>query len=145
MLVNLKEILKIAEADKIAVGMFNATGFDSLQAVISGAEELNKPVIIAHAEVHNVYNDISMVGPAMVAMAHINGALYCTLRKGNVKGNKNNSNRFSHNVFRYFAIKKIRIAFISYSCNCRCSNNNDCNSFNTACSACGRTTNKHKQ
>ena len=69
MLVNLKEILKIAEEDKSAIGMFNATGFDSLQAVIGAAEELNKPVIIAHAEVHNVYNDISMVGPAMVAAA----------------------------------------------------------------------------
>ena len=69
MLVNLKEILKIAEEEKSAIGMFNATGFDSLQAVISAAEELNQPVIIAHAEVHNVYNDISMVGPAMVAVA----------------------------------------------------------------------------
>ena len=69
MLVNLKEILTIAEQDKSAIGMFNATGFDSLQAVVSAAEELNKPVIIAHAEVHNVYNDISMVGPAMVAVA----------------------------------------------------------------------------
>ena len=69
MLVNLKEILKIAEKEKIAIGSFNATGFDSLQAVIKGAEELNQPVIIAHAEVHNVYNDISMVGPAMIAVA----------------------------------------------------------------------------
>lgn len=69
MLVNLKEILKIAEEQKTAIGMFNATGFDSLQAVIAAAEELNQPVIIAHAEVHNVYNDISMVGPAMVAVA----------------------------------------------------------------------------
>ena len=69
MLVNLKEILKIAEADKTAIGMFNATGFDSLQAVIGAAEELNRPVIIAHAEVHNVYNDISFVGPAMIAAA----------------------------------------------------------------------------
>ncbi len=69
MLVNLKEILKIAEEDKSAIGMFNATGFDSLQAVVAAAEELNQPVIIAHAEVHNVYNDISMVGPAMVAVA----------------------------------------------------------------------------
>ncbi len=69
MLVNLKEILEIAERDNIAVGMFNATGFDSLQAVIAAAEELNQPVIIAHAEVHNVYNDISIVGPAMVAAA----------------------------------------------------------------------------
>lgn len=69
MLVNLKEILNIAEQDKTAVGMFNATGFDSLQAVIGAAEELNRPVIIAHAEVHNVYNDISFVGPAMIAAA----------------------------------------------------------------------------
>lgn len=69
MLVNLKEILEIAERNKIAIGMFNATGFDSLQAVIAAAEELNQPVIIAHAEVHNVYNDISIVGPAMIAAA----------------------------------------------------------------------------
>lgn len=69
MLVNLKEILKIAQEDKTAIGMFNATGFDSLQAVIGAAEELNRPVIIAHAEVHNVYNDISFVGPAMIAAA----------------------------------------------------------------------------
>ena len=55
MLVNLKEILAIAEAEKNAVGMFNATGFDSLQAIVSAAEELNRPVILAHAEVHNVW------------------------------------------------------------------------------------------
>ena len=69
MLVNLKEILEIAERDNTAIGMFNATGLDSLQAVIAAAEELGQPVIIAHAEVHNVYNDISLVGPAMVAAA----------------------------------------------------------------------------
>ena len=69
MLVNLKEILEIAERENMAIGMFNATGLDSLQAVIAAAEELGQPVIIAHAEVHNVYNDISLVGPAMVAAA----------------------------------------------------------------------------
>ena len=69
MLVNLKEILAIAEQEKTAIGMFNATGFDSLRAVIEAAEELNRPVIIAHAEVHNVYNDVSYVGPAMIAAA----------------------------------------------------------------------------
>lgn len=69
MLVNLNEILQIAQKEKCAIGMFNATGFDSLQAVIGAAEELNRPVIIAHAEVHNVYNDISFVGPAMIAAA----------------------------------------------------------------------------
>ena len=46
MLVGLKDILKIAEADKTAVGMFNGTGFDSIRAVIGAAEELNRPVIM---------------------------------------------------------------------------------------------------
>ena len=69
MLVNLKEILKIAQEEKCAIGMFNATGFDSIQAVIGAAEELRRPVIIAHAEAHNVFNDISLVAPAMVAVA----------------------------------------------------------------------------
>lgn len=69
MLVTLKEILNIAQTQKNAVGMFNATGFDSLQAIIAAAEELNRPVILAHAEVHNQYNDIDMVGPAMLAVA----------------------------------------------------------------------------
>jgi fructose-bisphosphate aldolase class II len=69
MLVNLKEILTLAENENKAIGMFNATGFDSIQAIIAAAEELNQPVILAHAEVHNVYNDISLVGPAMIAAA----------------------------------------------------------------------------
>lgn len=69
MLVNLKEILKYAEDNKCAVGMFNATGFDSLQAIIQAAEKLKQPVILAHAEVHNVYNDISLVAPVMLNLA----------------------------------------------------------------------------
>ena len=69
MLVNLKEILTYAQEKKCAVGMFNGTGLDSIQAVIAAAEELGEPVIIAHAEVHNVYNDISLVGPALIAAA----------------------------------------------------------------------------
>lgn len=69
MLVGLKEILALAEQEKSAVGMFNATGFDSLQAIVGAAEELDCPVILAHAEVHNVYNDISFVAPAMLAAA----------------------------------------------------------------------------
>lgn len=77
MLVNLKEILEIAEKESCAIGMFNATGLDSLQAVIAAAEELNTPVIIAHAEVHNVYNDISLVGPAMVAAAEAASVPVC--------------------------------------------------------------------
>lgn len=69
MLVRMKDVLAMAERDKKAVGMFNTTGLDSLQAVIGAAEELGEPVIIAHAEVHNTLNDIGLVGPAMIAAA----------------------------------------------------------------------------
>lgn len=69
MLVNLKEILKYAEDNKCAIGMFNATGLDSIKVIIEAAEELNTPVIIAHAEVHNIYNDISLIGPIMLDVA----------------------------------------------------------------------------
>lgn len=69
MLVNLKEILKYAEDNNCAIGMFNATGLDSIKAIIEAAEELNTPVILAHAEVHNIYNDISLIGPIMLDIA----------------------------------------------------------------------------
>ncbi len=55
MLVTLKNILKIAEAEKCAVGSFNTPNFESIQAVIGAAEELNCPVItviIMHAQIH---------------------------------------------------------------------------------------------
>lgn len=52
MLVNLKEILQIAQERKIAVGAFNTPNLTSLKAIIAAAEELNQPVIIMHAQVH---------------------------------------------------------------------------------------------
>ncbi len=52
MLVNLKEILAIADARGIAVGSFNTPNLESLSAVISAAEALDTPVIIMHAQIH---------------------------------------------------------------------------------------------
>ena len=52
MLVNLKEILKIAEEKKIAIGSFNTPNESSVKAVIAAAEELSQPVIVMHAQVH---------------------------------------------------------------------------------------------
>ncbi len=52
MLVNLKEILEIAEKKKIAIGAFNTPNLTSLKAVIGAAEECGQPVIIMHAQVH---------------------------------------------------------------------------------------------
>lgn len=44
MLVTLKEILKIAEDKKQAIGSFNTSNLTAVKAVIGAAEELNKPV-----------------------------------------------------------------------------------------------------
>lgn len=52
MLVTLKEILKIAEEKNIAIGSFNTPNMTALQAVIGAAEELNQPVIVMHAQIH---------------------------------------------------------------------------------------------
>lgn len=52
MLVTLKEILKIAEEKKIAIGAFNATSLTNVKAIMAAAEELQLPVILMHAQVH---------------------------------------------------------------------------------------------
>lgn len=69
MLVTLKEILNLCEARKCAVGSFNTPNLESIMAVIGAAEELNVPVIIQHAEVHESIMPLSVIGPIMLEMA----------------------------------------------------------------------------
>ena len=71
MLVTLKEILKIADAKKCAIGSFNTPNLASLKAVIGAAEELNQPVIIMHAQVHEEMGLCNMeeIAPIMLFMA----------------------------------------------------------------------------
>lgn len=69
MLVTLREIMKIAEEKKIAVGAFNAPNLESLQAVIWAAEELGLPVIIQFAQCHEPWLSLDVIGPTMVDAA----------------------------------------------------------------------------
>ena len=71
MLVTLKEILEIAEKRKIAIGAFNTPNMSSLKAVIGAAEELNQPVIIMHAQVHEEMGLCNMeeITPVMLLFA----------------------------------------------------------------------------
>ncbi len=69
MLVNLEQILKIAEARKIAIGSFNTPNLESIQAVIGAAEELDVPVIIMHAEVHENLSPLHVIGKVMIQCA----------------------------------------------------------------------------
>lgn len=71
MLVTLKEIEKIAEARKIAVGAFNGTNSTYIRGVLGAAEELNEPVILMHAQVHEEMGLCKMdeMAPIMLFMA----------------------------------------------------------------------------
>ena len=67
MLVNLNEVLKKAQKGKYAVGLFNTTDTDMLQAVIEAAEESNSPVILGTAEVLLPYGELKLIAPSVVA------------------------------------------------------------------------------
>lgn len=69
MLVNLVEILKMAEKTKYAVGAFNVPNLECINAVLDAAERLNVPVIIAHAQLHEEVSPLETIGPVMVAAA----------------------------------------------------------------------------
>ena len=66
MLVNLNDVLLPAQAGSYAVGLFNATDSDMLEAVISAAEELRSPVIVGTAEVLLPYGDLKLIAPGSV-------------------------------------------------------------------------------
>lgn len=69
MLINLKEILAQAERGGYAVGAFNTPNMEAAVAVLQAAEELDVPVILMHAEVHEELMPLSLIGPVMVQLA----------------------------------------------------------------------------
>ena len=69
MLVNLNDVLKKAQKENYAVGLFNSTDSDMLQAVIEAAEEMNAPIIIGTAEVLLPYGELQLIAPSVLAAA----------------------------------------------------------------------------
>ena len=69
MLVGLKEIMAEGKRRGIAVGSFNTPNLECLTAVLDAAEELDIPVIIAHAQCHEDVAPLDVIGPVMVAAA----------------------------------------------------------------------------
>jgi fructose-bisphosphate aldolase class II len=69
MLVNLNDILKDARNGHYAVGLFNTTDSDMLEAVISAAEEMNSPVVIGTAEILLPYGELKLIAPSIIAAA----------------------------------------------------------------------------
>ncbi len=69
MLVNLQQILSDARQKHYAVGLFNTTDTDMLEAVITAAEEMRAPVIIGTAEVLLPHGELSLIAPSILAAA----------------------------------------------------------------------------
>lgn len=69
MLVSLNELLTTARKQKKAVGAFNGTTFESIRAIIQAAEEMNSPVILQHAQVHDHIIALEDIGPVMIDFA----------------------------------------------------------------------------
>lgn len=69
MLVNMNDILLNAQKGKYAVGLFNTTDTDALEAAIRAAEELRSPIILGTAEALLCHAELQLIGPAMINMA----------------------------------------------------------------------------
>lgn len=67
MLATLNDVLPKAKG--YAVGLFNATDSDMLEAVLSAAEALSSPIIIGTAEVLLPYGELRLIAPSMIAAA----------------------------------------------------------------------------
>ena len=69
MLVNLVEILNLAEEKHFAVGAFNTPNLECILAVVDTAEKLNVPVILSHAQLHEDVAPLDKIGPVMLEAA----------------------------------------------------------------------------
>ena len=69
MLVSLNEIMALAAQKNCAVGAFNTPNLECITAVLNAAEELNVPVILSHAQLHEDVAPLAVIGPVMVAAA----------------------------------------------------------------------------
>ena len=69
MLAGLKEVIEDGKKKNIAIGSFNTPNLECLLAVLDAAEELNVPIIIAHAQCHEEVAPLDKIGPVMVELA----------------------------------------------------------------------------
>lgn len=69
MLINLKELLEKARAEKKAIAAFNTPNLEMIRSAIQAAEKLDVPVILQHAEGHGSLVPLEEIGPIMIDYA----------------------------------------------------------------------------
>ena len=104
MLVNMKEILDDAAKSKYAIPCINTPNEETVRAVIGAAEELNVPIIIDHAQVHDSLIPIERIGPIMLKYAREAKVPVCV--------------HLDHGSDYTFLMRAIRVGFpsIMYDC-----------------------------
>jgi len=104
MLVNMRDILKYAEENNCAIGCINTPNLETLRAVVGAAEELNTPIIIDHAEVHDSLIPIEYIGPYMIEFAKKAKVPVCV--------------HLDHGASYSFVMRAIRMGFTSIMYDC---------------------------
>lgn len=99
MLVNNNVLLEDARKNNYAVAGINTTSLTMLRAVVEAAEELNAPIILSHAQLHEPYAPIDMIAPLMKAAAE-KAKVPCSLH-------------LDHGVSEQYILKAIRNGFTS--------------------------------
>lgn len=99
MLVNNKTLLEDAYKHNYAVAGINTTSLTMLRAVVEAAEELNAPIILSHAQLHEPYAPIDLMAPLMKRAAE-QAKVPCSLH-------------LDHGVSEQYILKAIRNGFTS--------------------------------
>ncbi|GCF95286.1 fructose-bisphosphate aldolase [Enterococcus florum] len=69
MLAGLRGVLANARAEKTAIAAFNVPNLEMVRAAIQAAEELERPVILQHAQGHDSLIPLEEIGPIMLDYA----------------------------------------------------------------------------
>src|SRR5690554_3868148 len=77
MLSNLKELLTYAEENNCAIPAFNYTSLEVITSVIKAAEDLDYPVILSFAPVHEIFYKIDTIFPIAKMLAQKSKAKIC--------------------------------------------------------------------
>lgn len=99
MLVNNNVLLEDARKNNYAVAGINTTSLTMLRAVIEAAEELDAPVILSHAQLHEPYAPIDLMAPLMKTAAE-KTKVPCSLH-------------LDHGVSEQYILKAVRNGFTS--------------------------------
>ncbi len=70
-LVKMKELLKQASEDNLAVGAFSVGNLEMVKGAVKAAEEMKVPIILQIAEVRLHHSPLTLMGPMMVEAAKI--------------------------------------------------------------------------